>query len=125
MNHATEDALAHPAWIEKMFRAIDTCDAAAFTPFLTEDVSFRFGNIPAVKGNAAVGAFVQGFFGTLGGLRHQVNDVIVANDVVVAEGHVTYTRKDGSTLQVPFANVMRTRGEQVHDYLIFIDTSKL
>src|SRR5690606_2714947 len=74
-NPLRSPSMSHPAWIEKLFRAIDSCDAAAFTSHLTEDVSFRYGNLPAVQGDANVGAFVQGFFGTLGGLRHEVIEV--------------------------------------------------
>jgi hypothetical protein len=43
----------------------------------------------------------------------------------IVEGEVTYTRKDASTLTVPFANIMR-RGEiKVRDYRVFADVSGL
>jgi hypothetical protein len=44
---------------------------------------------------------------------------------IAAHGFVTYTRRDGSTLRVPFANVFHLEGGLVTRYLIFIDNSAL
>jgi hypothetical protein len=38
---------------------------------------------------------------------------------------VTYTRHDGSTLRVPFANVFKVDAGLVAEYLIFVDVSRL
>jgi hypothetical protein len=46
-------------------------------------------------------------------------------DAAICIGVVTYTRHDGSTLQVPFANVMKLRPGGIHDYRIFTDNSAL
>ena len=46
-------------------------------------------------------------------------------DGVVCHGRVTYTRKDNSTLTVPFANVMKLDAKGIYKYLIFADTSDL
>ena len=42
-----------------------------------------------------------------------------------ATGFVTYTRTDSSTLTVPFCNVLNLVGDQIKEYLIFIDNSQL
>jgi hypothetical protein len=38
---------------------------------------------------------------------------------------VTYTRLDGSTLTVPFANVFVLKGAEIQSYRIYIDNSPL
>lgn len=55
-----------------MFRAIDARDADAFVSFLSGDATFRYGNQPAVAGQAAVRDHVAGFFAGLSGLRHEL-----------------------------------------------------
>lgn len=111
--------------LDDLFAAIDAMDADRFAGFLAPDCSFRFGNLPPVEGRAAVRDFVAGFFGALGGIRHEVVGRIEVPGRAAMHGFVTYVRKDGSTLRVPFANVFRLEGGLVHDYLIFIDNSAL
>ena len=112
-------------WVNRLFAAIDGKDAAAFADFLTEDAVFRFGNAAPVSGKAAIRETVAGFFGSIRALRHEVTDAWTLPDVVVAVGQVTYTRHDGSTLSVPFADVFRMRGELAREYLIYVDASRL
>jgi ketosteroid isomerase-like protein len=113
-------------WTPKLFAAIDAMDARAFCRFITEDGSFRFGNAPAVKGVGNISAAVAGFFSSIQGLRHQVSKVWAPDgDAVIAEGEVTYTRKNGSTLTVPFVNVFAMKGDLVDSYKIYIDLGQL
>lgn len=109
-----------------LFAAIDARDAGRFAAFLASDVRFRFGNLEPVHGREAVAAFVDGFFASIAAVAHELALLRVAGDVVLAHGHVTYTRGDGSTLRVPFANVftLDTAG-LIRDYLIFVDNHAL
>jgi len=117
--------MSDSTWVKRLFAAIDSKDADAFVGFLTEDSVFVFGNAAPVSGKTAIRGLLVGFFGSIRALRHEVADTWVLPDVAVATGRVTYTRHDGSTLEVPFADVFRMRGRLVRDYLIYIDASKL
>ena len=112
-------------WVKRLFATIDSSDADAFVAFLTEDSVFVFGNAAPVAGKAAIRDLLVGFFGSIRALRHEVKETWILPDVVVATGRVTYTRHDGSTLEVPFADVLRMRKDLVREYLIYIDASKL
>ena len=112
-------------WIDELFAAIDRRDAAAFAGFLAADGRFRFGNFPPVQGRAAITEAVSAFFGALRGLRHAIEERWLLPDAAVVTGSVTYTRHDGSTLQVPFANVFKLRGSEIRDYVIYVDNSAL
>lgn len=112
-------------WIDALFAAIDRQDADAFAGFVTEDARFCFGNQPAVEGRAAIRDFVAGFFSSIRAVSHRVPDVWQADDTVICRGEVRYTRHDGSTLTVPFANVLLLQGDEVRDYRIYIDASAL
>jgi len=111
--------------IKGLFAAIDASDADSFASFLTDDVQFRFGNAPSVNGKDAAREVVAGFFSSIQSLKHDLVSVDQSNDTVYSHGFVTYTRHDGSTLRVPFANVFNMNGELVKDYLIFVDTLTL
>lgn len=117
--------MAHESFFTDLLATIDATDAKAFGQFLTPDARFRFGNNHAIVGREAVEATVAGFFAAIKGLSHRLEDRWMLPELAICTGLVTYTRRDGSTLQVPFANVMKLRQGRIHDYQIFIDNSAL
>jgi ketosteroid isomerase-like protein len=113
------------AWWESVFAVIDAGDAAGFVAFLTPDAQFRFGNAPVVVGSEAILAAAAGFFAAIASSRHRLLRTWNGAAIAACEGEVTYTRHDGSTLSVPFANVFELRGEKIAAYRIYIDNSSL
>jgi len=111
--------------LSQLFQAIDNQDATAFAGFLTEDCTFSFGNQPAVCGKEAVRDFVAGFFSSIEAVSHSLLESWEVTNGSICQGTVRYTRKDGSTLTVPFANILKFREGLVSDYRIFADTSEL
>ena len=112
-------------WMNQLFAAIDGKDADAFVGFLTENAVFAFGNTQPVSGRAAIRELLVGFFASIRALRHEVTDAWRLPDMAVAIGQVTYTRLDGSSLSVPFADVLKMRQGLVSEYLIYVDASRL
>jgi ketosteroid isomerase-like protein len=108
-----------------LFAAIDARDARAFAAFLTEDGEFRFGNSPAVRGRTAIEAAVAGFFAAIDGCRHELLRTWVDGASAVCEGRVTYRRRDGGEVTVPFANVFELAGGAISSYRIYIDNAPL
>ena len=117
--------MSETQWLDDLFATIDRKDADGFVAHLTEDGTFVFGNADPVRGRTAIRDLLAGFFGSIRGLRHDLREKWVVPGGAVVTGRVTYTRHDGSTLEVPFADVFRMRGHLVHDYLIYVDASKL
>ncbi len=113
------------SWLPQLFACIDARDAAAFCEFLSEDGVFRYGNAEPVRGRDAIRDYVGGFFEAIAGLEHRIEHHWSEPDAVICHGTVTYTRHDGSTLMVPFANILTLSGNRVGDYLIFVDASAL
>ncbi|HEX8986401.1 MAG TPA: nuclear transport factor 2 family protein [Rhodocyclaceae bacterium] len=112
-------------WLRSLFSAIDAKDAQAFVAHLTPDARFQFGNLPAVEGREAIAAMVGGFFASIAGLEHVLEESWQSGEATICCGSVTYARLDGSLLTVPFANVMRRRDGAAFDYRIFGDMSAL
>lgn len=112
-------------WWNSLLATIDGKRAHDFAQFLTPDGEFRFGNQPSVHGRENVEAYVAAFFGMIGSSRHELERTWHDEETRVCQGTVTYTRLDGSTLTVPFANVFYLRDAQIARYLIFIDNGAL
>jgi ketosteroid isomerase-like protein len=113
------------AWWESIFAVIDAGDAAGFVALLTPDAQFRFANAPVIVGREAIRAAVAGFFAAIGSSRHRLGRTWNGAASAVCEGEVTYTRRDGSVLSVPFANVFELRGDKIAAYRIYVDNSSL
>jgi len=115
------------AWWQRLFAAIDARDAAAFVDRLTPDAQFKFGNAPTVTGSEAIGIAAGQFFAAIASCRHSLLRTLTDSEgaVIACEGIVTYTRHDGSTITVPFANVFELRGDKIATYRIYIDNSPL
>jgi len=117
----SSDGRAWPA----LFRAIDGRDAQAFAEFLAPGGEFRFGNMDAVHGRAAVVAAVSGFFAAIGGCRHRLLRTWSTGTSAACEGEVTYTRLDGRIVILPFTNTFTLEGGLVSAYRIYIDNAPL
>ena len=112
-------------WTRRLFASIDAMDAGAFAGFLAEDGVFLFANQPQVCGRAAAESAVAGFFAAIKGLRHELLKEWRDSESAVVEGRVTYTRKDGSSVTLPFVNVLELRGTAVARYKIYVDATPL
>ncbi|MCC7327681.1 MAG: nuclear transport factor 2 family protein [Burkholderiales bacterium] len=113
------------AWMSALLAAVDARDTPRFLPFLTEDAAFRFANHPPATGRAEVGAAVSAFLGSIREVRHEIDHAWAPAGHAICQGTVTYTRVDGSTLTVPFANVFAMRDGRIRDYRIYVDASAL
>jgi ketosteroid isomerase-like protein len=108
-----------------MYKAIDAKDPIGMCNFLTEDSSFTFANMPAVVGKSNIINFLDGFFQSIKGLRHTNIEYRNYGDEWFANGTVTYTRLNESTLQVPFAVLLKMHSNLIQDYRIYVDASEL
>jgi ketosteroid isomerase-like protein len=114
-----------PDWVAALFASIDAQDVPRFLSHLAADACFKFGNLPAAVGHAAIDAAVRGFYASIAGLRHELLNVWTADTHVIVQGAVHYTRLDGRGVTLPFANVFELDGELIRGYLVYIDPTPL
>ena len=110
---------------KKLFASIDAMDTEGFLGFISDDATFRFGSSPAASGREEIRAAVEQFFASFAALRHDLHQVISDGGAVACEGEVTYTRHDGSTITLPFANVLKVDGDLISRYRVYIDIGPL
>jgi limonene-1,2-epoxide hydrolase len=109
----------------KLFASIDAMDTEGFLGFIRDDATFRFGSSPAATGREEIRAAVEGFFASFAALKHDLQRLVADGNAVVCEGEVTYTRHDGSTITLPFANVFEVDGGLISLYRVYIDIGPL
>ena len=114
-----------PEWTENLFASIDAMDTERFLGYLSENAQFRFGSNEVVMGREAIGQAVDAFFASIDGLEHRLMRTWVHPETTICEGEVTYTRKDGSKVTLPFVDLFRMDGELVREYLIYMDIGPL
>jgi hypothetical protein len=112
-------------WMHEMLARVDAMDVPGFVAHFTDDGEFRFGNWPAAVGQPAIAGFTREFFGMIAGIRHEVIGSWQAGEQVFTEGRVTYTRKDGKQVTVPFLTRAELSGGRMKRYLVFADPSPL
>ncbi len=111
---------------EKLFKAIDASDTESFLSFLSDDAVFKFGNLQPVPGKDNIRAFLDGFFKSIDHTVHSDIKEYNTGSVWFTTGNVEYTRKDSSTLAVPFCNKFEmNEGDMIQRYEIFVDNSEL
>lgn len=114
-----------PAWLTELFTVIDYKDAKDMGQFLSDDVEFYFANQEPVIGRDAVIESIDGFFLSIKALAHTIEDVMIDDGRLICRGQVSYTRADGTNLDVAFSNWFYLQDELITRYFIFVDNSAL
>ena len=81
--------------IRELFTKIDGQDLEGFLSYLTEGASFTFGNSPTAVGKEAIGAGLKGFYESIAGLNHTLNDIWEVEGHIICRGDVSYKSLDG------------------------------
>ena len=112
-------------FIQTVFDAVDSSDAEKLTELMTDDAVFRFSNNPEVAGKDNIKPFLEGFYQSIRGTKHDQIEAWEVPGGYVMNGRVTYTRHDGTTYPCWFSNTFKMKDGKIKDYLIFVDNSKL
>lgn len=125
MQITAETATQHRNLIAGLYQAVDALDAEGVGSFVAADVLFRLGNFDPLQGRQQVVDANAAFFGTISAMQHTISGIWSDADTVICSGEVHYTRKDNSTLSVPFATVLTLKNSLISDYRVFVDVSPL
>ncbi|WP_341317561.1 nuclear transport factor 2 family protein [Paraburkholderia sp. IMGN_8] len=108
--------------VEPMFSAIDAMDVEGFLSNLAENVTFQFGNAPALVGREAVREGVVAFFSSIAALRHEMTGKWEADEITILRFMTYYTRHDHNEVEVPCAVILHhAENTLIDDYRIYID----
>jgi ketosteroid isomerase-like protein len=109
--------------MHRIFASFDARDVSTLAEFMTDDVQLRLGNAEMIQGKTAFVDAVNGFLGSVAGVRHEILNVFTDRDAAIVEFDVHYTRHDGDVVTVPCCNVFRLRDGLVAEYRSYIDAA--
>ena len=108
-------------WLRDFYDHVDRGGLDAVADLVTEDLEFRIANSPVIRGRDAVISAERAFLTTIAGHTHTIVDVFHDGDTTFLEAVVTYTRLDGTTLDVPCATLLHRRGALVDSMRVYLD----
>lgn len=114
-----------PTWYEEFYAGLDTKDLTVVDRLCTSDTTFRMANHPMDIGRDAVRAGTRHFFTMIGGMRHRFVKVLEDNDSAYLEAVVTYTRLDGSTVDISVCTAIDRRDGLIASQRVYIDLNPL
>jgi ketosteroid isomerase-like protein len=113
-------------FIFRFFDVVDRFKAREFSEFFTENAAWTFANNPPMRGRDAIRRNAELIFSQLDGIGHQLVSFSVQDHTLFTEGRVTYLRKDGKKIELPFSSVTFFDDRQlIQEYRTYIDPSPL
>jgi ketosteroid isomerase-like protein len=109
----------------RLFGRGEAFDSEGFITFFTDNPMYQFGNGEPCLTKAAIKASIDGFFGAVDALYHDVRNLWEVGDVVFVEMDVTYWRKDGTSLTLPCSDILRFEGDKIQELRIFMDANPI
>jgi ketosteroid isomerase-like protein len=109
----------------RLFGRGEAFDSEGFVGFFTDNPMYQFGNGEPCLTKAAIKASTDAFFGAVDALYHDLRNVWEVGDTVFVEMDVTYWRKDGTTITLPCADILRFEGDKIQELRIFMDANPL
>lgn len=109
--------------LKRVFATFDAKDVSSLAEFVTDDVEVWLGNADTINGKTAFVAAVNGFLGSVAGVRHEILTVYGDGDAAIVEFDVHYTRHDGDVVTLPCCNVFRLRDGLIAEYRRYIDAN--
>jgi catechol 2,3-dioxygenase-like lactoylglutathione lyase family enzyme/ketosteroid isomerase-like protein len=109
------------ALVQEMFDVGAAMDVEKYVSFYTEDALYQFGNSPPVFGPRGIKQSSAALMDTVSRVEHRIKRVWEANDSVVCDMDVTYTRRDGKVVTLPCCDILGFRGDKICEARIFMD----
>ncbi|MBB6122976.1 nuclear transport factor 2 family protein [Sphingobium subterraneum] len=111
--------------VTRFYADLDS-SAALAAQYFAPDASFRFCNLSPIVGRENIASFLQGFFDTISGTVHSVeNHDVTEGGSTLVELRVTFVRKDDTTLEGPGAVIFEENEDGIRDYRVYGDYSTL
>jgi hypothetical protein len=112
-------------WLRDFFRALEELDPDELLPYFDETACLRLGEGSPVVGKVDIRRAIVRFFETLRGMHYEHVGFWITEGSAVLEAEVTYTRRDGSTVTLPTASILRFEHRQVTDYHVLSEPAQL
>lgn len=110
--------------LARLLHAADR-DIDAFFDIFTEDAIWRMANNPPVQGIDNIKAWVADYLSEVAATDHVLFEQWTIADRSIVRLEVGYTMKNGAEFTFPAVVYAKTRGDQISEYLIYSDPSRV
>jgi SnoaL-like domain len=107
--------------VVRLFARGEAFDSDGFIGFFTESPVYQFGNGKPCLTRPEIRESVAQFFAGVRALYHDIKTLSEVGDTTFVEMDVIYWRKDGSSVRLPCADVVRFEGDLIQELRIFMD----
>lgn len=111
------------AIVRQMLAASDEMNVERSLKFCTDDVRYKFGNLPVVVGKQGIKESSTSFLQNFKSLKHDVQNIWEIGEVVVVEMEINYIRHDDKRFNLPCCNIFTMKGDLVREMKIYMDIS--
>jgi len=113
-------------WVRSFLSRLDSMQTDEVLPAFAEDACFRVGNEATVIGSQSIRRAIARMFAPLAQVRHELRHVWCPHPgTAIVEADVHYVRKDGKSVTLAQAEILRFEGQHIVDYRILIDPAPL
>ena len=112
-------------WLVDLFNGMDHSDPHALTGTMHDDVVFRWGSVPDIRGKDQVHAMFEDFFTKVTKMRHRILQTYDLGETVCLQGEVAFELVSGEQLYCDFADVFTLRDGKVAMQIVYIDNTAL
>ena len=111
------------AIVKQMLAASDEMNVEQSLKFCTDDVAYKFGNLPVVVGKQGIRESSRSFLQNFKSLKHDVQNIWEIGEAVVVEMEINYIRHDDKRFNLPCCNIFLMKGDLVREMRIYMDVS--
>lgn len=108
-------------WIREFYDQVDASNVDAFADYCAENVVFRLGAFPTIRGLDDVMEAERQFLTTITSHSHRFVNIFTDNDTSVLEAVVTYIRLDGRSVDVPCTTILHRTAEKIDSIRVYLD----
>ena len=114
-----------PEWVWRYFRDVDSLDPAQVVQHYHSRGTFQFSNQPPVEGQKAITELLANFYQQIQGMDHPNTGLWLGDNSAVFEAVVTFTRQDGSKIEIPAISTIRRKDSLIESFLFVMDASPI
>lgn len=110
-----------PDWLVDLYALVDAAEVDRYLDeYYVEDAELRFASGPTIRGRAAI-RDALGHGHDLHDMDHSFRNVWQSGDTTIVEFDVTYTFRDGSTLDTQSLAILERDGDRVRAMRVYLD----
>lgn len=109
-------------FLRDYYDLVDAGKVDEFMEFFAEDARLVYANNPPFEGRAAIREGLSQVLSSIAGIKHELRGIWdLADDMVLFEVDVTFSRKDGQDVQVPGAAICELRDGVMVEQRAYVD----